>query len=183
MPKKRAHTPSNSVTLERFTEDELALELVKRQKTQWQKGKAALQAPSWCLDASTKEVMQDPVTLKCGHSIDRKELERVFKDSHFHTKRAKVKKAPASFLYKCPVKTCKKAIVLRPEDTPDATSLKQAIVAETERKHKECDQELQKGYDTIKDRINAGVLVVTKELGISIKITRPDKDGKTFFGI
>ena len=181
MSKKRGFAPSNSVTLESFTEDELALELAKRQKTQWQKAKECLQAPAWCVDMSTKEVMTDPVTLPCSHSIERKELERVFNFSHFHENGSKVKIETSRLLYTCPFSTCKKPILLRPEDTPVAIALKEAIAAESVRKHTECDKELQIGYDAIKNILNNAVKTVTKELVVNCKITSGDKDGKRFF--
>ena len=171
MSKKRGFAPSNSVTLESFTEDELALELAKRQKTQWQKAKECLQAPAWCVDMSTKEVMTDPVTLPCMHSIERKELERVFKFSHFHNNGKKVKIEAARMLYTCPLPTCKTPILLRPNDTPVAAALKEAIEAESVKKHAECDKELQVGYDAIKNVINVAVKTVTKEVGVKCNIT------------
>ena len=109
----------------------------------------------WCLDASTQEVMTDPVTLAvCGHSIDREELKRVFTEESYGS----------TLKYRCPVPTCQRLIRNRPGESPTAAALKLAIEAEQKERQRKFDEKLQKAYDAIKLDVDDAFNAVTGAL-------------------
>lgn len=145
MPPKRARGPDANADLERFTQAELAAELVKRHEIEISAAHLQSKSPSWCLDAGTQAVMQDPVTLSpCGHSIDRKTLQHLFSQDD-----------GVSQTYKCPVPTCQRFIGNRPWDFPTSVALKHAIQGEQEARQGRFDEKLQKAYDAIKFVVDA----------------------------
>lgn len=165
MPQKRARELSGSAPpagLQRFTEAELAAELVQRQTVDYKAACAEKKMPKWCLDASTQKVMTDPVQLpQCGHVIDRDEFDRVFAEASY---------GPAITWqkYRCPVPACGKLIWPRPFQVLSLTGLKKAIVSEQERRQNKFHKKHQKAYDAIKLVVDTAFEAATSDMQMTV---------------